>query len=276
MSLLTANLDHLAVNSPNPESIANFYGRAMQMQVNQGQAGEYLCEGRERRMVFYPGDAKTLRYFAWNVPSAEALANLRNRIEDAGIQTRPSLSPFFDDTAFTVTDPDGHNLVVGCDASDRTRTPGLPARLQHFAFGTTNIQPMLDFYETTLGMRISDNVFADDGTLRSSFLRAGNEHHILAIFVAAQNAFDHHCYEAGEWNLIRDWADFLSEQDILLDWGPGRHGPGNNLFFMIRDPDTNWLEISAELELVTEDRPTGAWQHREKTLNSWGKAYLRS
>jgi catechol 2,3-dioxygenase-like lactoylglutathione lyase family enzyme len=276
MSQLTAHLDHLGVNSPNPESIAAFYGRAMQMRVAQRNSGEYLCEGRERRMAFYSGQAKTLRYFAWNVPSAEALANLKKRIETAGIPVKASLSPFFNNHAFTVTDPDGNNLVIGFDASDRTKESGFPARLQHFAFGTTRIQPMLEFYEKTLGMRISDNVYADDGTLRSSFLRAGNEHHILAIFVAGQNAFDHHCYEAGEWNLIRDWADFLSEQDILLDWGPGRHGPGDNLFFMIRDPDNNWLEISAELELVTEARPTGTWQHREKTLNSWGKAYLRS
>ena len=276
MSLLTAQLDPLAVNSPNPESIAAFYGQAMQMRVSQGDAGEYVCEGRERRMVFYPGEAKTLHYFAWNLPSAQALTQLRTHIEEAGIPTRPSLSPFFDNNAFTVSDPDGHNLVIGHDDANRTQDAGLPARLQHFAFGTTNIQSMLDFYEKTLGMRISDNVYADDGSLRSSFLRAGNEHHILAIFVAGQNSFDHHCYEAGEWNLIRDWADFLSERDILLDWGPGRHGPGKNLFFMIRDPDTNWLEISAELELVTEDRPTGSWQHREKTLNSWGKAYLRS
>jgi catechol 2,3-dioxygenase-like lactoylglutathione lyase family enzyme len=276
MSTFTAQLDHIAVNSPDPKALAEFYGRAMQMQVNPVDNGGYQCEGLERRMVFYPGEAKTQRYYGWNLPSQADVDNLRGRLHTAGLHTTASPSPFFNEQAFSVQDPDGHTLVVGHDPSPRNRQQGLPARLQHFAFGTTNIQPMLDFYEKLVGMRISDNVYADDGSLRSSFLRAGNEHHILAIFVAGQNSYDHHCYEAIEWNLIRDWADFLSNQDILLDWGPGRHGPGNNLFFMIRDPDTNWLEISAELELVTEERPTGRWQHREKTLNSWGKAYLRS
>ncbi|MBC2769874.1 VOC family protein [Pusillimonas minor] len=276
MSAFTAHLDHLCIESANPQALAAFYGQAMQMQVLPQADDSYACEGRERRMVFCSGTAKALRYFAWNLPSPEALEATRNNVVAAGLDIAASPSPFFDDTAFAVRDPDGNLLVLGHDPADRTTRKGLPARLQHHAFGTTHIQPMLDFYTGVLGMTVSDNVYADDGSLRSSFLRAGTEHHILAIFVAPQCSFDHHCYEAGEWNLIRDWADLLSEQDILLDWGPGRHGPGNNLFFMIRDPDTNWLEISAELELCDASRPTGSWQHREKTLNSWGKAYLRS
>jgi catechol 2,3-dioxygenase len=36
------------------------------------------------------------------------------------------------------------------------------------------------------------------------------------------------------------------------------------------------VEISAELERVTPDRPVGAWLHEERTLNSWGRGVLRS
>jgi len=276
MSKLSARLDHLGVDSPNPEKLASFYASAMQMRTTPFGSGGIMCEGRERRMAFTPGQAKNLRYAALQLPSAAALQALRQHIQKSGTAIEPSPSPFFDDKAFSVLDPDGNRIVLGHDPQDRKRHPGLPARLQHLAFGTTDIQAMLAFYQDVLGLRISDNVYADDNSLRSSFLRAGNEHHIVAIFVAPQNSFDHHCYEAGDWGLIRDWADELSTHDIPLDWGPGRHGPGNNLFFMIRDPDNNWLEISAELEIVQEDRVTGSWIHQEKTLNSWGKAYLRS
>lgn len=276
MSKLTARLDHLGVNTPSPDSQASFYASAMQMRTTPLDDGGFMCEGRERRMVFTPGQANTLRYFALQLPSAQDLKTLRQRIAAAGVAIEPSPSPFFDESAFLVVDPDGNRIVLGYDPQDRLRNAGLPARLQHVAFGTTGIDAMLAFYQNVLGLRVSDNVYADDNSLRSCFLRAGTEHHIIAIFVAPKNSFDHHCYEAGDWDLIRDWADYLSTHDIPLDWGPGRHGPGNNLFFMIRDPDRNWLEISAELEVVNEDRPTGSWVHQEKTLNSWGKAYLRS
>jgi hypothetical protein len=58
-------------------------------------------------------------------------------------------------------------------------------------------------------------------------------------------------------------------------WGPGRHGPGNNLFAFIEDPDGNWIEVSAELEVVC-DREIRDWPQAERTLNLWGNAILRS
>ncbi|NYT68408.1 VOC family protein [Pusillimonas noertemannii] len=274
MNYLEAELDHMEIGSPDPERLAGFYAQALQL--NTWPANDrILCEGRHRRMVMRQGEAKSLHYLAFRLPSLPALAALRSRIEEKGVAPQPSPSPFFDSHAFMVSDPDGNRIVFG-HGPRNGHSSGLPARLQHLALGTTHIEAMIGFYTETLGLRTSDNVYADGDSLRSTFLRAGNEHHVVAIFKAARNCFDHHCYEAGSWDLIRDWADHLATHDIPLDWGPGRHGPGDNLFFMIRDPDQNWLEISAELELCQDDRPTGSWQHCEKTLNSWGKAYLRS
>jgi len=60
-----------------------------------------------------------------------------------------------------------------------------------------------------------------------------------------------------------------------LSWGPGRHGPGNNLFFMIPDADGNMVELSAEIELMDKDMPARLWPHEPHTLNLWGVAWMR-
>ena len=86
---------------------------------------------------------------------------------------------------------------------------------------------------------------------------------------------DHHSYEAGDWNYIKGWCDHFASNNIKLLWGPGRHGPGNNLFVFIEDVDGNWIEISAELETV-HGRPVKNWPQEEKTLNLWGNAIMRS
>jgi hypothetical protein len=52
--------------------------------------------------------------------------------------------------------------------------------------------------------------------------------------------------------------------------------PGNDLFIFINDCDGDWVEISAEIERVEPDREAGIWPHEERTLNSWGRAPLRS
>lgn len=79
-----------------------------------------------------------------------------------------------------------------------------------------------------------------------------------------------------DWNQIRDWCDHMARNHIPVQWRPGRHGPGNNLFMFVHDTDGNWVEISSELEVVSDERPVGRWPHEKRTLNSWGRGLLRS
>jgi catechol 2,3-dioxygenase-like lactoylglutathione lyase family enzyme len=183
-----------------------------------------------------------------------------------------------DGNPFAVRDSEGNTLVFGLcpDGTEGPTTEALRARLQHVVFASTNAQRSAVFYSEVLGFTVSDRVLDDTGVLRACFLRTDSEHHSLAVFQATRSGLDHHCYESRDWGLIRDWADHLASLRIPLKWGPGRHGPGNNLFIFIEDPDGNWIEISAELESVAANRPPGTWRHEERTLNAWGAAYLRS
>lgn len=45
---------------------------------------------------------------------------------------------------------------------------------------------------------------------------------------------------------------------------------------VITDPDGGRLALSAELEHVAAKAEPGVWRHGERTLNSWGKAWVRT
>ena len=152
---------------------------------------------------------------------------------------------------------------------------GLNGRTQHLTLTTLDVQKIVDFYQGTLGFRLVDRVLHNDGRLATAFLTSNHEHHTLACFQSEFQGVDHHSYEVGEWNLIRDWCDHFARHDIQLEWGPGRHGPGNNLFVFISDPDGNWIEVSAELEVIY-DRGVVDWPQHPRTLNKWGRAIMRS
>src|SRR5262249_20939028 len=157
--------------------------------------------------------------------------------------------------AIAVRDPDRNRLVFGLRrAAEPMAAQAPPARLQHVVLASPDAARLADFYATVAGFVVSDRVLDSAGGLRAAFLRSDHEHHSLAMFQAPESRLDHHCYEAGEWGFIRDWADRFAERDVPLAWGPGRHGPGNNLFLFIHDPDGNWVEVSAELETVPADR----------------------
>jgi catechol 2,3-dioxygenase len=275
---LGATLHEIGLRSSNPADLARFYQDALGYAFTE-EGSSLVGTGRDRRLCILPGTPKTLAYAAYSVPEREDLSALERRLKKAGVifEQRPHAGM---EDAIQFADPDGNVFVFGLarmtDGKALDDTGDRPARLQHVVFASKDVERMLRFHVGVVGFTLSDRVLDDLGGLRTAFVRCSEEHHSLAVFAADENRLDHHCYEAGEWNLIRDWGDNFARHHIAVQWGPGRHGPGDNLFLFIHDPDGNWVEVSAELERVAADRPVGDWPHEQRTLNSWGSGLLRS
>ncbi|MCW8863705.1 MAG: VOC family protein [Colwellia sp.] len=274
----TLVLNHIGLNTTDTKTIGDFYHNVLQMKLETLDDGRVIASAKDRKIVFAKAAEKGLGFGAYSADSLETLNALRKRLEDEGCNILPCVSPIYaDKSAFSIVDPDGNTQCFSVQQSEESsKNSVLAGRLQHLVVTTTNITRMVDFYTKIIGFSISDKVLDDEGKVKVCFLRGDHEHHSFAIFDAGTVRLDHHCYEAVDWNLIRDWADHLVAQDVPIVWGPGRHGPGNNAFLMFNDADGNWLEISAELEHVAEDKPVGIWEHCEKTLNQWGKGLLRT
>ena len=270
--LWPATLHHLRRDSPDPERLARFYGELLGDRVRRTADG-WLVEGRGRRLVVGQGAAGSVPYFSLEMQDAAHLAAYGRSLERLGLRREPSPSPLFGEDAFAVTDPDGRRLVLGI-ATGNGSLDGLSGRLQHFVCASTRLPELVKFY-AGIGMLESDRVLESE-ELSACFLRSDPEHHSFAAFRAPESRPDHHCYETRGWMDIRDWADRMGKLRIPLWWGPGRHGPGNNLFFMIEDPDGHKVEFSAELELMPREAPHRTWPHEQRTLNLWGSAWMRS
>lgn len=240
----------------------------------------WQVRGKQRWMLFRTGTPKTVPMVVFAFPTVEQWGAYRNYLQVAGQTVHPvapNLAAVLGENAFGLRDPD-HRMIVFCVEppgieSDRI---ALPARMQHFVCASTQTIAMMEFYRDVLGFIESDRVVDNDGDLSSAFLRSDAEHHSFAVFRAPQPGPDHHAYEVPNWNGIRDWADHCGDLEIPLWWGPGRHGVGNNLFFMIEDPDGYKVEFSAELEIMTEEQPFREWPHGPRALNLWGNAWMRS
>jgi catechol 2,3-dioxygenase-like lactoylglutathione lyase family enzyme len=226
------------------------------------------------------GAAPGVPYFALQMQDSAHLARFSAELERRGVRREPSPSPLFGEEAFAVADPDGRRAVFGSGKENSLEEKSMPGRLQHFVCATSQLPELLAFYRDRLGMLESDRVVEGKGDgksdLSACFLRSDPEHHSFAAFRAPESRPDHHCYETDGWTDIRDWADRMGRLGIVLWWGPGRHGPGNNLFFMIEDPDGYKVEFSAELELMPPEMPFRTWPHEQRTLNLWGSAWMRS
>lgn len=272
-----AYLHHLHLTSPDPVRMGEYYHRTHGLApVKRGDAVIGATPGR--MLMWTPGPAGRLGYalFAfheeadWRRFQARDLGSARCELPPLGVSVSEAVA---------VRDPEGHCIVFAW-APDSPESNGPPvdlppARMQHFAVRTLDPEVMRAFYHEVLGFTVSDRVEDESGGLRACFLRTDALHHALALFRAPAAGFDHVSFETDSWNDMKTWGDHMAAIRETIVWGIGRHGPGNDVFFMVRDPDGNLAEISAEIEVCAPDRPAGSWVHEERTLNLWGKAIMR-
>lgn len=281
-----AQLDHLRLNSDDLGTMVAFYRDLLGLKQFDQADGSILLQGHGRRLVIGPGKPGERPYHGFRLRDERQLEEVRAFIAGQGINMEPNPSPVFRDDSVAVRDPDGWLNVFGLTS------PALPAlkpvnalpgasftgRLQHVVVASDNLAGMMDYYENALGFVPSDYVVDDEDKQegkRVAFYRTDPEHHSFAVFGASSSRADHHAYETGGWMDMRDWADHLANHEVPIWWGPGRHGPGNNLFFMFKDPHGDPLEISAELELMPRDMAARWWPHTERTVNLWGGGWIR-
>jgi len=280
-----AQLDHFRIDAPEPAELVDFYCDAIGYEAIALPGGAYLLQGQGRRLVLGEGPAHGRPYHAYRLEGPRQLADVTAYLKGQGVELHRNPSPLFGDDAVAVRDPDGWVSVFGVGRPDlpslkavNGRSPmALPGRLQHIVVATPNLPAMIDFYENTLGFTPSDYVLKDYNDRESkhvAFWRTDPEHHSFAAFGASAVRHDHHAYETTGWLDIRDWADHFANLEIPIWWGPGRHGAGNNLFFMIEDPLGDKIEISAEIEVMPRDMAP-RWWPGDKAVNLWGQGWAR-
>ena len=144
-----------------------------------------------------------------------------------------------------------------------------PRRLCHVGLNTSRFEQIVEFYTGFLGFRVSDRI--EDQMV---FLRCGRRHHVI-VFNRADYASVHHvAYVIANVDDVMKGVSNLRALGQEPDWGPGRHGPGNNIFCYYKDPAGYVVEFSSDMEYI-EDEAThepAVWRRVPETADLWGTA----
>jgi catechol 2,3-dioxygenase len=271
VALSRTSLSHVALRTPDVGAAARFYAATLGLTPSglTPEGGLTLAWGTGHHpLELHTGDTG-LAHVAFSVEDDGGHLALGERLAALGV----AVNELADEQAtIEVRDPDGnamrfHGPVDRC-AEFVADTGRRPVRVQHVTYGTANLEPMVDFYET-LGFRLTDRMGAV-----FAWLRSNTEHHSVAVVdVGHSGRLDHYSFDLSSWKDFKIWADRLTDIGVPVQWGPGRHGPGNNLFLFFDDPDGNHVELSAEMERFFDDRARYAprlWDADPKTINLWG------
>jgi 2,3-dihydroxy-p-cumate/2,3-dihydroxybenzoate 3,4-dioxygenase len=121
--------------------------------------------------------------------------------------------------------------------------------------------------EEVFGFRVVDR------TRIMSFVGCDELHHVVALTDNKQKTLNHVAFEMLDTDAVLRGMGRLNDAGCASVWGPGRHGPGNNVFAYFVGPFGACIEYTAEIERVDESYVPGtpeSWAWPKGRMDQWG------
>jgi catechol 2,3-dioxygenase len=172
-------------------------------------------------------------------------------------------------TAVTIADPQGRILrfVHGDDRHPERPLRDAPSRITHVVFNSADVAVAQRFFEEALGFRLSDR------TKIMAFMRCNSDHHSIALADSDANTLNHIAFVMPDLDAVMRGAGRMRDAGWPIEWGVGRHGPGNNVFSYFVGPDDFVIEYTADVLQVDDSYKVGGpsdWQWPPGRFDQWG------
>jgi catechol-2,3-dioxygenase len=171
---------------------------------------------------------------------------------------------------FGCCDPEGRSFAVVCDVADHTDAADRadrPRKISHLNLNCANNELTFAFMRDAFGFRLSDQ------TKQFRFLNCDSDHHSMVIGFNKEATLNHIAFEMPESDSLMRGIGRMRDQGYPVEWGPGRHGPGHNVFAYFCGPEELPLEYTSEMQQVGEDhtpRMPEDWVWPPGRLDHWG------
>lgn len=227
-------------------------------------------------LALHQGERTSVRSIGFRADAASDLVALRGQVEAAGA-TVTAIAPVsypgggqgfaYRDRAnrlFTIVQND--KLVDPLDA------PLTPRQLAHVNINTADVEAELDFYQRGLGFEITDR------TSIMSFVRTNDDHHVVVLASDTIDTLNHIAFLQDDLESVMRASGKMVDAGYPVAWGPGRHGPGDNVFNYFIDPFGIVIEHTAEILKVDNDYKVGGpadWVWPPGRTDHWGVGHAK-
>lgn len=285
------SIDHFALEVPDLEDARTFYSLfGLDVRDKDGALELYTKSNGHRWAVITQGPhGKKLRYLSFGVYEDEVDA-FRAHLDacgvsfiDAPVGADPSGIWFesFDGLPVNVCVADKKTPQEKSQFTFISSEPGksgaipnskaprvYPRRLSHFAIFTTDVNAAIDYYEKTLGLRLSDKSERAVAFLHGAH---GSDHHLLALVLSDRRGMHHNSWDVGSVQEVGLGGSTMARAGYGPNWGVGQHVLGANYFYYVRDPWGSFSEYSADIDFIPHDIEWPAANHApEDSMFLWG------
>ena len=204
--------------------------------------------------------------------SKPEVQKVRKRAAAAGVRTGAMRD--FDEpgggSGFLFEGPEGHVFRF---LTERKRVRKLrpdrdrPMQVTHVVLNARDREACTRFAVEVLGFRLSDR------TGFMNFVRCDRVHHAVAYAHADNSLLNHIAFEMIDIDAVMRGIGRLKDAGVETFWGPGRHGPGNNVFAYFVAPFGAAVEYTSEVQRIGPSYRVGApqdWKWPPNRNDHWG------
>ncbi|WP_449413777.1 VOC family protein [Pandoraea soli] len=224
-------------------------------------------------LALHRSDRADVRSVDFNVPSLDALSMLAKTIPANGGTVIDGPAPVTEPgggTQLITQDPQGRVLrfIFGdMRWTDTAERADAPIKITHVVMNSENVAVAQTFFENALGFKLSDR------TRIMAFLRCGSDHHSIALADATETSLNHIAFVMPDLDSVMRGGGRMNDAGYPIEWGVGRHGPGNNVFAYFLGPFDFVIEYTAEVQQVDDTYRTGGpddWKWPPGRIDQWG------
>jgi catechol 2,3-dioxygenase len=276
-SSLISALRSVAFNVPDLALAEDFYTRVWGLSVAAREAGAlYLrATGADHHVLALhqqDGPAQ-IRHVTLRARSLQALQQAAAAVSSAGgrvVQPLAELKSPGGGTAVSIADPDGRvfQLVFGDVLhTDTSVQPDAPIRLAHAVLNSHDVEASRIFLEHVLDFSLADR------TRIMAFMRCNSDHHSIALGDTDNDALNHVAFVVADTEAVMRGGGRMKDAGFGIEWGPGRHGPGNNVFNYFVGPFDIVIEYTSDVQQIDDSYEAGQpgdWTWPAGRIDQWG------
>lgn len=270
------HLRSIDISAADPVGLLHFYEDTWGLQraaIGQDGSVALRARGTEHHVLtLVPGAGRSLERISLGAASAADVDALGDRLLRHGVELVSGPGPREapgEGRAVEFRDPEGRLIEVSSDLTRNTEPherPFGPDRLSHIVLNSVDLQASKDFYTEVLGFRISDWYEND----QMVFLRCNELHHCIVLTPGEWTSLNHVAFEVASADEVMKALGRMRQAGYDTIWGPGRHGPGGNVFCYFTDPVGNVIEYTAELIEVDDAWQPQSWARTQENADVWG------
>ena len=270
-------LRSVALNVPDLAAAEHFYTSIWHLEVAARTDGAIYLRGTgaDHHLVALhqaAGDAQ-IRHVTLRARDAAALDAVAHAAVQAGGRVLQAQAPVTEPgggVAVTVADPDGRifQLVHGdAQHTDAHESKDKPIRLAHAVLNSHHVEDTRGFMEQVFDFSLSDR------TRIMAFMRCNSDHHSIALGDTDNDALNHIAFLMPDLDSVMRGAGRMKDAGYATEWGPGRHGPGDNAFNYFVGPFDVVIEYTAEVQQIDDSYAAGQptdWTWPPGRVDQWG------